>query len=280
MRHLSPERVARRYAFVSNPIVTLNAYLSKDDYGKALEVLTRFPGEFGAWLEDNVPWLEANGYSELAQPAVLIAIEQGIWNASQADVPKEVVLKFWSDIEENFSRYAEAEHPSWLFMSNPKIVKNEWLIHFTGNANVVACRGFNYGMDDFTRLGLTTRYSLEQKPGGYNFAYSAKGWEQYARGEHGFKYGGEAVLFRASGVQIWHAGDEETQVVFVGNTAHDIVPLTQGGHDGGWWANGIGKGGHEEGNYERGDGSFDSLSDAVKWVVKNFGQYKRLLTCV
>lgn len=279
MRYPSPERVARRYAFVSNPIVTLSAYLSKDDYGKALEVLTRFPWEFGNWLDENTAWLEEGGYTELASVELLLAIERGEWNASQTDVPKEIALKFWKDIQENFCRYAEAEHPTWCFMVNPQIVKNEWLIHFTGNANTVACRGFNYGMDDYTRLGLTTRYSLGQKPGGYNFAYSAKGWEQYTRGEHGFKYGKEAVLFRASGVRVWHEGDEETQVIFVGNTAQDIVPLTQGGHDGGWWANGIGKGGREEGNYKQGDGSFDSLSEAVKWVLQNFGQYKGLLTC-
>jgi hypothetical protein len=279
MRYLSPERIARRYAFVSNPIVTLAAYLSKDDYGKALEILTSYPEEFGMWLEENRPWLMEHGYPEFARIDLQLAIERGEWNASTTEVPEEVVLKFWGDIEENFRRYAEAEHPTWLFMRNPKIVKNEWLIHFTRDAHTVACRGFTNGMDDYTRLGLTTRYSLEQKPGGYNFAYSAKGWEHYAQGQHGFKYGGEAVLFRASGVQVWHDGDIEAQVIFVGNTAQDIVPLTQSGYDGGWWANGIGKGGREEGNYEQGDGSFESLSKAVKWVLQNFSQYKRLLTC-
>ena len=62
--------------------------------------------------------------------------------------------------------------------------------------------------------------------------------------------------------------------------AKDIVPLSEG-YAGGWWANGIGKGGREEDEAEsdQDDGSFDSLSDAVDWVIANYNQYKRLLTC-
>jgi hypothetical protein len=100
MRYLSPERIARRYAFVSNPIVTLAAYLSKDDYGKALEILTSYPEEFSGWLEENRPWLMEHGYPEFARIDLQLAIERGEWNASTTEVPKEVVLKFWGDIEE------------------------------------------------------------------------------------------------------------------------------------------------------------------------------------
>ena len=57
------------------------------------------------------------------------------------------------------------------------------------------------------------------------------------------------------------------------------MPLTEDGYYGGWWANGIGKGGREEQDSEQGDGSFDSLAEAVDWVVANFNQYKKFLTC-
>jgi hypothetical protein len=132
-------------------------------------------------------------------------------------------------------------------------------------------------MADVTMLGLTTHFKNEMKSGGYNFAYDIKNWERYASGRFGFKYGKEAVMFKASGVKVWHNGDNEEQVVFIGSTAKDIVPLTEYGGD--WYANGIGRGGREEGLGGDEGEAFESLSEAVDWVHANFNQYKRLLVC-
>jgi len=267
-------RVARRHfkrrAFVSNPVVHLRNYLNMDDHGKGLDLIDNFPYRFIEWLRDNE-------YDDLADPEIQNTIEDG-YSDDPYRLPKELVIEFFGDMESSFMDY-DADSPSWLFMDDPKIVKNQWMIHFTNDADAIACQGFKYGMDDFTRLGLTTHIRNTGKPGGYNFAYDVDEWERYAHGRHGFKYGDEAVLFRASGVKVWHHGDGEYQIVFVGATAKDIVPLTKGGYGGGWWANGRGKGGREEQDSEQGDGSFDSLSEAVDWVTANYNQYKRLLTC-
>ena len=266
----SSRRVAHRYAFVSNPVVQLRNYLNMDEYGKGLELIDNFPYRFIEWLRDNE-------YDDLADPEIQNTIEDG-YSENPYRLPKELVIEFFGDMESSFMDH-DADSPSWLFMDDPKIVKNQWMIHFTNDADAIACQGFKYGMDDFTRLGLTTHIRNTGKPGGYNFAYDVDEWERYAHGRHGFKYGDEAVLFRASGVKVWHHGDGEYQIVFVGATAKDIVPLTKGGYDGGWWANGRGKGGREEQDSEQGDGSFDSLSEAVDWVTAYYNQYKRLLTC-
>ncbi len=266
----SEVRVARRYAFVSNPVVHLRKYLNMDDYGKGIDLIHNFGYVFAEWLEDS-------GHDDSPNPEIRNTIEDG-YADDPARLPKELVIEFFGHMERRFMDH-DADSPSWMFMDYVEVMKNQWMIHFTDDAEAIACQGFKYGMDDFSRLGLTTYIENTRKPGGYNFAYDVDEWERYAHGRHGFKYGDEAVLFRASGIKVWHHGDGEYQIVFVGNTAKDIVPLTKGGYDDGWWANGIGKGGREEQDSEQGDGSFDSLSEAVDWVIANYNQYKRLLTC-
>jgi len=262
-------RVAKRHAFVSNPIIYLKKYLTQEDWEKGAEVADDNEGHFMQWLEENPDLVED-------VPALQQAIESGyiddVWS-----LPPEVLKEYFGEVEHALS--GESWSPSWLHMNYEKVMKNQWMIHFTDDAYGVACSGFKYGMDDLTRLGLTTHFNDSAKPGGYNFAYDLNDWERFAGGRWGFKYGKEAVLFKASGVKVWHHGDNEYQVIFAGNTAKDIVPLTEEGYYGGWWANGIGKGGREEHDSEQGDGSFDSLSQAVDWVVANFGQYKKFLTC-
>jgi hypothetical protein len=265
----SEVRVARRYAFVSNPIIYLKQYLTQEDWEKGAEVALDNEDHFLEWLEENANLVED-------EPDLQQVIEDGYVDDAWS-LPKDVLEWYFKDIAHSLR--GESWSPSWLFMDYVKVMKNQWMIHFTNDADGVACDGFRYGMDDLTRLGLTTHFTSAAKPGGYNFAYDVDEWERYARGRHGFKYGDEAVLFRASGIKVWHHSDGEYQVIFVGDTAKDIVPLTKGGYDGGWWANGIGKGGREEQDSEQGDGSFDSLSEAVDWVTANYNQYKRLLTC-
>jgi hypothetical protein len=72
-------------------------------------------------------------------------------------------------------------------------------------------------------------------------------------------------MFRANGIEVWHYGDEEYQVIFKGSTARDIIPIWES--DGQWFA----------GDYNKG---FDSLIDSVSWIENNFDQYKRLLLSV
>lgn len=264
----SEVRVARRYAFISNPIVYLKQYLTMEDWQKGGEIASDNEHHF-------MEWLLVNGPSPDEVPAIQQAIEDGFVEDAYS-LPKDILKDYYRDVDLE----SHAFTPSWAFMDYVEVMKNQWMIHFTNEASEIACGGFKYGMDDLTRLGLTTHFKMNSKPGGYNFAYDINEWERFAGGRHGFKYGKEAVLFRASGVKVWHHGDGEYQVIFFGETAKDIVPIAEGYYDG-WWVNGIGKGGREEGDAEsdQEDGSFESLSEAVDWVTANYNQYKRLITC-
>jgi hypothetical protein len=89
----------------------------------------------------------------------------------------------------------------------------------------------------------------------------------YTRGG-GWKYGNEAVIFRASGIRTEHYGDEEPQVIFYGNTARDIIPVESG----------------ENKNYafkSKLTGRIlyeaDDLQELVYWLVRHFDQYRKHL---
>ena len=111
---------------------------------------------------------------------------------------------------------------------------------------------------------------FEKKYGGYNFAYDVERYDRYAHSNHGrgFKYGKEAVIFRASGMELWHYGDEEPQVIFYGNTAKSIIPITEGEEH--QWAVKSVKTGRSL--YEN-----DDFDNVVVWVLRNFVQYRKQL---
>lgn len=176
-------------------------------------------------------------------------------------------------IKNNTLPIDDSEYPAWsYFDNNPQLIKNQWLIHFTNDADSIAKSGFKYGVDDMTKLGLTTHLGeFDKKYGGYNFAYTLNDFQKYGSSSYGnwsksgYKYGNEAVIFNASGIKVWHYGDEEPQVIFYGNTAKNIIPITSG--DNFKFAI-YGKNGKIL--YEN-----DKLTKVVDWIVNNYQQYRK-----
>jgi hypothetical protein len=217
---------------------------------------------------------------------------QKIIQSNYADEPEEYVDMFddtselvnWleynnKEIYNSFANYLynkiesftlpidDSEYPAWVYFSDdPKIIKNQWLIHFTNNANDIAKDGFKYGIDDVEKLGLTVYFSeFDKKYGGYNFSYLVSDFPKYAKGYRGdYKYGKQAVVFKASGIRVWHNGDQEYQVIFYGNTATNIIPIITG-RESKW------------GIYNKNRLLFenDSLEKVVQWLTNNFEQYRK-----
>ena len=116
--------------------------------------------------------------------------------------------------------------PSWFYLHEPTLVKNQWLVHGTSrmDGRMMARKGFIKGIDDPRKLGLTTWMQGKKIGEGYNFAYTPEDFAQYGVDGSEIKYGdGTFLVFRASGIRCWHQSDEEFQVIFHGKTARDIV---------------------------------------------------------
>ncbi len=168
---------------------------------------------------------------------------------------------------------AEDHELPWATLNFRGYVRDEWLLHFSDDAHRVWDSGFKYGVDpdDTRRIALTTNYAekTRKKGPGFNFAFLAKDVKRYAYDRHGrgTKYGKEAVMFRASGIKVWHSGDDEPQVIFMGQNAHDPVYLYRGGEG---WAVG-----------ERPEGEpifqAEDLDEVIDWVSANYSQYRKTL---
>ena len=167
------------------------------------------------------------------------------------------------------THFGGEELPTWFYMDEEDVetVKNQWLVHFTQNAQAIAEQGFTKGIDPyaFDNLGLTTAIPDSYKLGGYNFAYTLdQVGPDLDYWSHFYKWG-QCVVFRASGIQVFHRTDDENQVIFMGNTATDIVPIFRVGGD--WCVGSKARPVFKNSDFKR----------VTQWVANNYVQYQRTL---
>ena len=128
-------------------------------------------------------------------------------------------ISIMQDIVNRIGLYNEL--PSWCYMDFNRIVKNEWCIHFTKDARNIVKYGFTGGTEDIDHLAYTDA-GQEKPSAGYNFAFLIND-----RNVDYNEYGDEAVIFRTSGVEIYHYGDNENQVIFWGPNVKNFIPIHQ-----------------------------------------------------
>lgn len=255
--------------FSSNEIIYLAKYLRMSDEAKAENLTYTFSYEFLDFWNDFD--YEEEGVSEEEYEKINKMIEEyqdeiySVVDELRESNPN-IVQAYGEWLFENLENGKDFGDPyrlpSWYYMEYVSSFRNGWLIHFTDNAMDVAEAGFKYGMEDMTQLGLTTwmnNDSFDKKYGGYNFAYMLD------RRMKEDAYGNEAVMFRASGIEVYHNGDEEYQAIFKGTEARNRVPIL-----------------HSKGEYYVNDlvsgrriYSADDIDKVTAWVVENFVQYHK-----
>lgn len=205
------------------------------------------------------------------------------------------ILKNHEEVLKDFLKTAKYNDEEWNQNANDVMdyekdidINKEWLIHFTNYPDSIAYKGFTAGTQDIETLALTRRDSNTME--GYDFAFLA----DYVSNQEARYYCGTdtdnwgAVMFHANGVQTYHYGDEQTQIVFWGPSAFDIIPIYHGdisdsvGYD-------------NEDVYSEHRGSIydtwyikddvtdrilfsdEDIENIVSWVETNFHQYRNRL---
>lgn len=115
--------------------------------------------------------------------------------------------------------------PSWCTMNFNRIVKNEWCIHFGSDSESIAKEGFTGGTPEIEHLAYTNA-GAQKSSAGYDFAFLIDD-----RSVDYNEYGDEAVIFRTSGVEIYHYDDNQNQVVFWGPNVKSFIPIHQDNGD-------------------------------------------------
>jgi len=170
------------------------------------------------------------------------------------------------DYAEFMTQYYPNEAPTWamLDLSAKRLLPPQtWLVHWTDDPVSIARKGFTRGESDVTLLALTT---YRKKSGsGYNFAFKAD--SGYA-GNPDRRYGGEFVVFQSSGVECYHGGDDEDQIIFWGQSiTSKPVPVIE--QDGKFAVYSL--------KADRALFAHDDPEVCIAWVIKNRSQYSNLL---
>jgi len=260
--------------FMSQDMIYLKNYFNLSDELKKDYLPHEYPEQLDNFLYDeninfelpkNTSNVDIDGYDIEEEMSHYEIIEWLFYNN------KELFNKFGDWLFNKINNYEldipDSDYPAWSFFDKPEILKNQWLIHFTNNANGIAREGFKYGVDEMSKLGLTTHLSqFDKQYGGYNFAYTLKDYLRYGKSGRSFKYGEEAVIFRASGIRIYHNSDQEYQTIFYGKTATNIIPITE-------------EYGNEYAIHSKISGKIlyqnDNFDNVVKWLINNFDQYRK-----
>lgn len=158
--------------------------------------------------------------------------------ADEEDLLK--ILENHPDIKEAFGHFCRSiayqnnRGARYIYDYNQDVYSNnQWLIHFTPNPGEIALNGFTKGTQDMEELGVT--HGSQRYEEGYNFAFIAdKATNDEARyylGHDGYGNlddNAGAVMFKADGIEAYHGGDCQDQVIFWGPSARNIIPIYHG----------------------------------------------------
>lgn len=251
-------------AYLPQEVGWLKDYLTMNDQQQAVDLAYKWPQDFIEYVEGT------EDADKLPQGDDPETVQEEVLNTDFSQFSGETMGGWRESQINNLMQYNASDAPSWATLSYEGVVKNQWLIHFTDDPNGIAANGFKYGMDDMDRVALSTWFSDKSKEmGGYNFAYLLGDFVRYGevRGGGSPKYGKHAVIFRASGIKVWHSGDDEPQIIFRGSEARDIMPIY---HEYSAWQ-------LPEDSKGKPIYQSDDLSDVTTWVVNNWAQYQKAL---
>lgn len=138
-------------------------------------------------------------------------------------IPRDKRNEFEAFAREEIDALQDTENTRKVFRLNKEelLPQDTVLIHYTDYPEEILRNGFRHGMPYITHLGETVRLSgIHKNNGGYNFAYRYIGdieTDQALRViQNGWSKRSGYVLFKSSGVDVYHYGDHENQVIFWG----------------------------------------------------------------
>jgi hypothetical protein len=220
----------------------LKDYLTMSNADKGRDLAANFGQDFMSYLEDA-------GEEEVVAVQAEIDKNEFLDFSFLKTLPDEVFEGFLGNLPPDIA--SDPNSPTYLFMDFERDVDNEWLIHGTNDAGSIEANGFTRGVWDLCTLGLTTCFVDKVKTGGFNFGFYATSFHE----REVLAYGKEAVVFRASGVEVYHHGDQQRQIIFLGNTATDIHSISY--YSGSYYAN-------------INDVEFEgTLKECADWIMEN-----------
>lgn len=187
-----------------------------------------------------------------------------------ADLSPEEQEEILRDLVERDTReWLPGESPG-VFDPGPIKVGGGWAVHVTNASRRIRHEGFRRGVPYWATDSLAYSHGgqlLDRDEGGFAFASPAgEDLPSYGRS---YKYGSGAVVLQLPNwLEVFHYGDDEKQLIFSTEDAV-VVAAVERGRDGNYDILG------EDFVYE--DTPFETIEEAVEWIMDNFQQYRRPL---
>lgn len=247
-------------------MVPLKKFLAMDETDQAWECACKLPWLFRDYLQNNIDIYETieQMIEQDKVPEDILQWDDYEMAEALSEYFKTDLKPFCEDFIQYVTRYGDTEVPLFCVADFRREVHNEWLVHMTSSSNIPGLykEGFSYGVDidnlAYTPGIGTTNYKYGA---GYDFAFDAD--DASVAEKSG--YGDCAVLFQASGIQIYHWGDEQYQVIFYGPSARNLIFLFQDDETKMWYVDSEITG--------RRLVEFETLGFLVQWCISNFPQY-------
>ena len=247
-------------------MMPLRKYMAMDETDQAWECACRQPYLFMDYIKNNSEVLDVveNLVEQDKVPEDILQWDDYEAAETLSEYFKTDLKPFCEDFIQYVTRSGETEVPLFCAADFRREVHNEWLVHMTSSSNIPGLykEGFSYGVDidnlAYTPGIGTTKYKYGA---GYDFAFEADD----ASVAENSQYGDCAVLFQASGIQIYHWGDQQYQVIFYGPSARNLIFLFQDDETKMWYVDSEITG--------RRLVEFETLEFLVKWCISNFPQY-------
>jgi hypothetical protein len=149
-------------------------------------------------------------------------------------------LKSGSDDGFDFESPAH-EAPSYQMMDFVGKHTNDWVIHFTDNANMIKSFGGMYGGHvDINTIAYTQHHKKNPKDrfgGSFFYGFSLDiidNMIDYEISDKMRSYGSDAVLVNTDTIEVFHHGDDEYQCIFHTTDIKHIIPIYSN-YDGQWY---------------------------------------------
>lgn len=276
---LNEENKIQLNEYFDKHLTDLRNYLNKTPHEKNLFIISN-----GGWYDTIKDGLECylNKYSTYVDEQVIIDALNYAKNYNFVKTAK--VLEKHPQIVQWLVDYIKTtkgksyEPCSFEKMDYIRDVKNEWLIHFTRHSESIRNNGFTKGVysdwDYRSTLLATpfTHFGYEDEEG-YNFAYSLQGNDYLNTESHleDYVYGYECVIFQASGVEVYHHGDKDKQVIFWGPSAKNIIAIQKENEC--WYIKSV----KTNRKLMVSKDKQLSLKNVVEWCIRNIKQYRKQL---
>ena len=104
-------------------------------------------------------------------------------------------------------------------------VNDGWIVHFTEDEenleSILKSQHF-IGIPNIYNLAITARNEEDLTEDGYCFGFDINDIYENFKNNYSH-YGYFGILFKASGIKLYHNGDHEHQVIFIGNQVRQLI---------------------------------------------------------